>query len=127
MIELTVKELTDSIQSFEEMMSMKVGARLAYLLGRIMREVEKEYTTFQNARGELIKKYGVKDENGELVVDEEGKNNIPRENINKFNQELNELLDAKIILYADPIELKDLEQFEFKAQDMFRLVPFIKE
>lgn len=126
MIELSVKELTESVEAFKMLLEMKLNGRPAYLLARIMREVEKEYTNLQNTRNNLITKYCVKDDNGVPVVDEQGNNTIEKEYINNFNTEWNEVLNATITLTADPIPLHDIEQFDFMMEQMFRLMPFIK-
>jgi len=58
-----------------------------------MREIEKEYSLFQDARKGLIDKYADKDENGVLKTDENGNYTVPKESIEKFNVELKEMLD----------------------------------
>ena len=127
MIELSVKELTESVDAFKTLLEMKLNGRPAYLLARIMREVEKEYSGLQNTHNNLIIKYCVKDENGAPVVDEQGNNTIEKEHINDFNKEWGDVLNTTITLNADPIPLHDIERFDFVMEQMFRLVPFIKE
>ena len=127
MIELSVRELSESVEAFKTLLEIKMGGRPAYLLARIMREVEQEYSAFQQARNSLIMEYCVKDENGTPMRDEQGNSSIDKEHINDFNAKMNELLNTIITLNADPIPLRDIEQFDFVMAQMFRLVPFIKE
>ena len=127
MIELSVRELSESIEAFKTLLPMKLNGRSAYLLARIMREIEKEYESIQNIRKDLIIKYCVKDENGTPIVDEQGNNTIEKNHIDDFNIEWNEVLITTITLNVNPISLKDIEQFDFVMEQMFRLVPFIKE
>lgn len=127
LIELTVKELIDSIEPFKELLNLKLNGRTAYLLGRIMREVDKEYSNFQNTRNKLIEKYEMKDENGNRIINQEGNVSIALDKIDNFNQELMDILQTKIEICADTINLADIEQFEFTPQQIMILMPFIKE
>ena len=127
LIELTVKELIDSIEPFKELLNLKLNGRTAYLLGRIMREVDKEYSNFQNTRNKLIEKYEMKDENGNRIINQEGNISIAPDKIDKFNQELMDVLQTKIEICADTINLADIEKFEFTPQQIMILMPFIKE
>ena len=127
MIEVTIKELTESINIFKELLEIKLNGRSAFLLARIIREVDKEYLAIQNIRNNLIEKYCIKDENNIPIIDENGNNTIIKEFVPNFNNELNELLQTTITLNIEPILLKDLEQFNFTTEQMLKLMPFIKE
>ena len=127
MIELSARELSESVDAFKALLEIKLNGRLAYLLARIMREVEKEYGVLQDTRSTLIRKYCVKDENGTPFVDEQGNNTIEKEYINDFNEEWSAVLHTNITLNIDPIPLKNIENFDFTTEQMLRLMPFIEE
>ena len=78
---------------------------------------------------ELIDKYGEHDETGNLII-EEGNYKIKPENGEAMNNEYVELLDTKLTLNANPIQLTLLDDNELKLftpNDMIKLLPFIEE
>jgi len=81
---------------------------------------------FNETRMALIKKYGEKDENGELITDDKGNCKIITENVEKFSAELNELVAAEIEINANKIKMDDLENVDFTPSEMVALEPFIE-
>jgi uncharacterized cupredoxin-like copper-binding protein len=73
----------------------------------------------------LIKKYGEKDENGELVTDENNNCKINNEFINDFSNELNELIESEIEINANKIKIEDIENIDFTPAEMTQLEVFI--
>jgi len=73
----------------------------------------------------LIKKYGEKNENGELITDEKDNCKINPDGINDFTNELNELIDSEIEINANKISIDSLEDKEFTPAEMAQLEIFI--
>jgi len=73
----------------------------------------------------LIKKYGEKDEAGELVTDDSGNCKIPNESLAMFSSELNELIDTEIEINANKIAIDSLDDKEFTPAEMSQLEVFI--
>lgn len=73
----------------------------------------------------LIKKFGKKNEQGELDIDEQGNVHIPPEDLNKFNTETQELLDTIVEINANEINISDVENIEFTPLEMNLLEEFI--
>jgi hypothetical protein len=74
----------------------------------------------------LIKKYGEKDENGELVTDEKGNCKIGNEVLEEFSTELNELIGSEVEINANKIDMKLIEDIDFTPADMAVLEPFVE-
>ena len=74
----------------------------------------------------LIKKYGEKDETGELITDEKGNCKISPEVMNDFNTEFSELLNSDVEINANKINLELLEDVDFTPGEMANLEPFIE-
>ena len=74
---------------------------------------------------ELIKKYGEKDENGELVTDDNGNCKILNEGLDEFSKELNELIETEVEINANKISIESLDDKEFTPTEMAQLEPFI--
>lgn len=127
MIEIQVKDLFDGASKMQEIMKKNLKSRPAFLLARIIREIEKEYETFQAARKILIEKYGEKDESGNLYIDKDGNNRILKNEIDNFNRDMTDLLNTYVQLNVSSISLNDLEGVEFTPEQMLVLEPFIVE
>ena len=126
MIELTMRELVDSIESLQYILNQPVRARTAFRIANLIEAVEKENTRYNNVRNNLIKKYAIKDANNELV-NNNGNFNIAPENIDMFNEELTELLNTNITLNVDLLSDSDFEQMELSPLQMIRLKKYIKK
>jgi len=94
---------------------------------RLLKAADKEIQEFNDIRVKVVNQYGDKDENGELITDENGNCHIAPEHINEFNKELNDLLNTEIEINANMLSLSDLEELEFTPSDLALLEPFIEE
>lgn len=127
MIEITLSQLIDSVSVMQELAKKPMKTKAAFQVARLLREVEKEYTLFQEARKNLIEKYAERNTNGELKVDSDGNYNVPKEKIEPFNEELKEVIEQNITLNAEQININDLEEANFTPSEMILLLPFIYE
>ena len=60
-------------------------------------------------------------ENGELIVNEDGSVHIPNENVDKFNKEINELMDYETNLILEGIPMEDVEKCDLEKYDSLTL------
>ena len=127
MIEVTLNEVLDSTSVMQELAKKPMKTKAAFQTARLIREIEKEYNLFQEARKNLVEKYGVKNEDGSLKEDENGNYSVDKENIKPFNEELNEILKDTITLNVEKISISDLADANFTPSDMILLEPFMKE
>ena len=126
MINITLEQLINSADGLKALSEKKLKARCAFAVGRLLKAVDGEMETFNNARMELIKKYGEKDENDELISDDKGNVHIPTIAIDQFNNELKELLDTPIEINTNKIKLEDVEDIEFTPIEIAQLEDFIE-
>lgn len=126
MIELTMRELVDSVESLQYILDQPVRARTAIRIANLIETVERENIKYNNIRNDLIKKYAIKNENNELV-NNNGNYNISPENINVFNEELNKVLNTNVTLNVDLLNDSDFEQMELSPLQIIRLKKYIKK
>lgn len=126
MITLTLEQLINSTEGLKGLGQKQLKARCAYTVGKLMKQAENEITSFNEARADLIKKYGEKDVNGELVTAENGNVKIPNEVLADFNKEFKELLDTEIEINSNKIQMADLENVNFTPAEMAQLDEFIE-
>ena len=127
MIELTVQEMIDSIPTLRELSSKPLKSKVAFRVARLLKAVQAESETFETARINLVKMYAAKDENGEIKTDENGNTFIEPSEIATFNSELTDLLNNKITISGDKLNLDDLGDETFTPQQMLSFSAFLEE
>ena len=125
MIKLTVGELVNSTEVLQKLAGMELKAKLAFQVSRLLKSADKEIQVFNEARMNLVKKNGEKDENGELKTDEQGNCKIPPEFIETFSKELTELLTTEVEINANKLKIDEFGDLEFTPAEMAQLDPFI--
>ena len=125
MIKLKISDLLNSTEALQKLAGKELKAKLAWQVSRVLKLAEKEIQDFNETRMNLIKKYGEKDENGELVTDENNNCKINNESINDFSNELNELIESEIEINANKIKIEDIENIDFTPAEMTQLEVFI--
>lgn len=126
MINTTIGNLADSIDALRETRQRRFKSKVAFQLARITNEIDKELKTFNEARIQLLNTYGLKDENGNQILNENHDYIIDPEHIQDFNSEVSELLNTEITINAEPIDINDLENEEFTPETMSKLLFMIK-
>lgn len=127
MIKLKLNELLNATDALQTLSKKSLQARPAFQVVRLLKAADKEIQEFNDIRVKVVNQYGDKDENGELITDENGNCHIAPEHINEFNKELNDLLNTEIEINANALSLGDLEELEFTPSDLALLEPFIEE
>lgn len=126
MITITINDLLNSVETLQKIAQKDFKAKLAWSIARLLKSAETEIQSFNETRINLIKKYGEKDENGELITDEKGNCKIMTENVDTFTEELNELINTEVEINANKIDFNLLENIDFTPSDMTALEPFIE-
>ena len=126
MIQVKISDLLNSTETLQKLAQKDFKAKLAWSIARLLKAAEAEIQSFNDTRLNLIKKYGEKDENGELITDEKGNCRIESENLAEFNKELNELVSTEVEINANKISIDLLENVDFTPSDMAILEPFVE-
>ena len=125
MINVTIEQLLNSTETLQKLSQKDFKAKLAWSIARLLKTAEAEIQSFNDARLNLIKKYGEKDESGELITDEKGNCKIAAESIDEFSTELNELIKTEVEINANKIDIDLLENIDFTPSEMAILEPFV--
>lgn len=126
MITVKILDLVNSTETLQKLAKQNFKAKLAWTLARLLKSAEGEIQGYNEARLNLIKKYGEKDESGELITDEKGNCKILPESLTNFNTELNELLESEVEINSNKINFALLEDINFTPTEMSLLEPFIE-
>lgn len=125
MITITINDLINSTETLQKLAQKDFKAKLAWSIARLLKAAEAEIQSFNDTRMSLIKKYGEKDERGELITDDKGNCKIENDKIEVFTNELNELLNSAIEINANKIDFNLLENIDFTPSDISVLEPFV--
>lgn len=126
MMKVTIQDLVNGTEALQKLAGTGLKAKLAWQIGKLIKAAEAELQSFNETRIELIKKYGAKDENDELITDENGNCKINPEGVEEFTNELNELANSEVELNATKVKMDDLENVDFTPSEMVALEPFIE-
>ena len=126
MITVKIDTLLNNTELLQKLAGTKLKAKLAWSISRLLKAAEAEIQSFNDTRMNLIKKYGEKDSNGDLITDDKGNCKIENDSTNEFSKELNELIDTTIEINANKIKMELLEDLDFTPSDMAVLEPFVE-
>ena len=126
MIQVKISDLINSTETLQKLSQKDFKAKLAWQIARLLKSAENEIQEFNTTRMNLIKKYGEKDENDELITDEKGNCKINADMTEEFSKELNELIDTTVEINANKINIELLENIDFTPSEMAILEPFIE-
>lgn len=124
---VTLNTIMGSTEVLQQLLNINFPARTAYKIARLLAEIEKEQEIVHKTRTQLIDKYGQKDESGKFILNEEKNIQLKPDCVEKFNQELMELLETNIELTSPYLKLEELEIANFTPQQMYMLMPYIQE
>lgn len=124
MITVKIDTLLNNTELLQKLAGTKLKAKLAWSISRLLKAAETEIQSFNDTRINLIKQYGEKDENGELITDENGNCKIPEESLKEFSAQLNELVNTEVEINANKLSIDDLENLDFTPAEMAQLEPF---
>ena len=65
---MKLKNMLDTVGTLRGIAGKELRGRAAYNIAKIMKQVDNEFTLFNEARQKVVDKYGEKDENGNLKI-----------------------------------------------------------
>ena len=125
MINVKISDLLNATETLQKLAQKDFKAKLAWTISKLLKQAEVEIQSFNETRMTLVKKYGEKDENDELITDDKGNCKIVQESIDDFSNELDELLNTEVEINANKIQMSLLEDVKFTPADMAVLEPFV--
>jgi len=127
MIKIKLNDVVNATETFNKIMQQSFKGSLAFKIARLARELDKEMQTFNTERQKIIQKYGEKDENGELIIDENNNVKFNKTNLAEINQEFNSLLDTDLEINADKLPMDSIDNFEITPQEMLQIEVFFED
>lgn len=105
-MKVTLGEALTMVQWLPKLIDKEIEFEQAYWLGRATAQLQNELGAFEKARFKLIKKYGMKDEKGELI-EKDGKFNIT--DTDAFQKDFDKIADIEIEIKYEPISVDEFK------------------
>ena len=130
-IKVQVQEALEAKQSCEKLIKGSFKAKTAFKLLQFQKELSIVEQNFNQVREETIKKYSLKDENGEPIIEDlgDGKSFVsvdPKERVN-CTKEIAEALTQEVEVSELYFNIDEFGDGLIVAEDLSGLVPFITE
>ena len=131
---IKLSEIKSMTPGLNVILGMDLPAKPSYWLARWLDRSSSEMKAVQKARINLIKKYSKKDKDGKILYKIDPKTKKPtnqvdftEKNLEKFNIELDELLETEVKIDFKPIKLADLdsEVCEVCGQKKLKIKPIV--
>lgn len=126
MITMTVNDLLNVIPVLRELLNKPFKGSTAFKLARLMRELDRETTLFEEARQKLAEKYGKRDENGLLIFGEDGNIQLQEDKLAECNEEMLSLLNTSIEINADKIPMDAFAEIEIAPAQVIAIDTLIE-
>ena len=113
-------EIINIINSINELMNEKLPTKVGWNISKNLRKLDASFKTYIELENKLVKEYAIKDDNGEIVLD----NNNPKfapNNKEKYLKERQELLNCEDEFDFLTINLSDLNNINIKPSILFNL------
>lgn len=112
MITMTVNDLMNVVPVLREMAEKPFKGAITFKLARLMREIDKEMTLFEESRQKLAEKYALRDDNGQIVLTEDGNIRLQEDKVQECNEEMISLLTTEVEINADKISASAFDEIE---------------
>lgn len=114
-------EILNAIEAFKELVAIKLPTKVSWNVTKNVKKIESSFKDYLECENEILKKYALTDENGNLRLDEQNQPKFPPNNIDKYNKERNELLQCEDTIDILTINLSDLEGKNISAATLLNL------
>ena len=117
---MTIKELLNKQVSLSKILTKHLPFKAAYRMRKIADKILQEMKQVDKIREEMIKKYGTKNEEGQISVTE------PKQ-IKLYNDTWLEFVKEEIEIKIEKIPFECLDGIELSAMDVANVFEFIAE
>ena len=128
MISVTMDQIIDFRNNGDFFDGVNLPLKAAYKLNKVRKAVEKEGEFYSEKFQEILNQYAKKDENGELVFNEDGDQIMIKEDmIDECNKALNDLQTLEVQIETYGLSIDDFgEDLECTPDQLAALMPFME-
>lgn len=119
MLKVKLLDVQKARDSLKKIFETSLPIKTSFVLGRVVKEVDKVYEEIEQCRVKLVEKYG---------EESEGKIAVKQENIGSFQKEFLELLtEQDVELNIEPMKLDLIEDVKLTPAEATFLTVFFEE
>lgn len=120
--------LVEARNVINEYVDLDIDSKVSYKLMKILDTTEKDNQFYFDKFKSVVEKYGERDDNGEIVFDENGNIKINKDLISEVQHALDEITSIEVgIPCKYLLSLDDLDGFKMSCRKMKTIEPFLKE
>ena len=124
---LTLNDILNISPILHKLSQQTFTGKMVFQIARLIKMVDDELNTLESARQKIVEKYGVRDENGNLKVNESGQVHISPENYDACNQEFYDLLSTEVNIDASPLSLSCFDSVELTPNEALLLGKIVED
>lgn len=124
---MNIITLINTARIFESFAQARISPKFAYKIMKFCKSAGTEEEFYNTKRNEIIDMYAVKDENGHVVITDDGMISIVPDKMTEANAAMQELNALEVEVPNIRFTLDELEGLELSVADMFALDVFIEE
>lgn len=113
-----INELYDVITSLK---AKKLPIKMSFILSRDIKIMQDIVDDIENSRSNIIKNYGEKDENGELIISDDGQVKIPADFAEQYKNDMDELYMYETNTELERIPVSEIEKCDLDKYDSLTL------
>ncbi|WP_370773366.1 hypothetical protein [Clostridium sp.] len=107
-VKLSNERIVSTINALSKLNNAQLPIKIAYAISKNVNKIESELKFYNAETAKLVNKYGEKDKEGKLKVDENGNVPLKEEHIEDYNRDIKELLSIENEMDIHMIKLDDL-------------------
>ena len=123
---MKLKDLVKATRVFETLGQEKISVSLAYKFMKIIKETKNDIDFYQTKGQEIVNKYALRDENGNIRQNSEGLFVDP-EKADDFNKEFEELNNTDVNIPDIKFALEELQEFKITTADLLSIEDFLNK
>lgn len=124
---MNILTLMNAAKVFNQVAQTKISSKLAYKIMKLCKSVAVEEEFYNEKRNEIIREYAVRDENGQIVVSDDGMIGIIPDKLKEAEVAMVDLNNIEVDMPNIRFTLAELEELKLSVADMFVLDAFIEE
>lgn len=125
-MKVTNKQIINSIDPLKNLSSKELDVKTSFIIAKNIKAIDAISDIFISEKMKLVKKYGTKDKEGNLKVDDNGTVEIAKGNLKKWNRSLSELLEIENEIDIKTININNLD-VKISAQELLAIDFMIEE
>lgn len=125
-MKLTNNVIVNSIEALKNLSGKELDVKTSFKIAKNIKVIDEISNIFVEEKRKLVSKYGIKDKEGNLKVDDNGVAEIDKDSLEEWNRSYAELLEIENDIDIEKIKLSDLD-IRVSPQELLAIEYMIEE